>query len=116
MLFIPLSEGNWKKDIPVTAQGFLVKGTDGEDYLLTTEPNRGARTHRLMVVKKVNGQWMPVEGVQELACREALIGAYVDFVVDLCRVLNSSEPQQAMEAVPVQRQRCDDEGKSVHAE
>lgn len=116
MLFMALSEGNWKKDIPVTAQGFLVKGTNGEDYLLTTEPNRGTRTHRLVVVKKVNGQWIPVEGVQELACREALIGAYVDFVVDLCRVLNSSETQCATEVTSVQRQRCADEGKSVHAE
>lgn len=87
----------------MTAQGLLVKGTNGEDYLLTTEPNHGTRTHRLMVVKKVNEQWKPVEGVQELGCREALIGAFVDFVVDLCRVLNSSEPQPASGVVSLQR-------------
>ncbi len=87
----------------MTAQGLLVKGTNGEEYLLKTEPNHGTRTHRLMVAKKVNGQWRPMEGVQELACREALIGAFVDFVVDLCRVLNSSDRQQPSEMVPVQR-------------
>ncbi|MDH5195378.1 MAG: hypothetical protein OEW32_16955 [Nitrospira sp.] len=86
----------------MTTQGLLVKGTKGEDYLLTTEPNRGTRTHRLMVAQKVNNRWKPVEGVQEVICREALIGAFVDFVVDLCRVLNSSDPQQVSEVVPVQ--------------
>lgn len=100
----------------MTTQGLLVKGTNGEDYLLTTEPNRGAHTHRLVVVKKVNGQWTPVEGVQEVACREALIGAYVDFVVDLCRVLNSSATQWATEVASVQRHRCGDEGEIVHDE
>ncbi len=87
----------------MTAQGLLVKGPNGEDYLLTTELNPGTGTHRLMVVGKVKGQWKPVEGIQESACREALIGAFVDFVVDLCRVLNSSDQQQASEAVPSQR-------------
>ncbi|MBS0151493.1 MAG: hypothetical protein JSR31_11180 [Nitrospira sp.] len=87
----------------MTTQGLLVKGTQGEDYLLTTELNRATRVHRLVVVKKVNGQWKPVEGVQESVCREALIGAFVDFVVDLCRVLNSSDPQQVAEGVSVQQ-------------
>jgi len=100
----------------MTTQGLLVKGTHGEDYLLTTEPNRGTRTHRLVVAKKVNGQWTPVEGVQEVLCREALIGAFVDFVVDLCRVLNSSATQWATEVASVQRERCADEGELVHDE
>jgi hypothetical protein len=77
----------------MTAQGLLVKGTNGEDYLLTTEPNRGTRTHRLVVLKKVNDQWESMEGIEEVGCREAVIGAFVDFFVDLCRVLNSSDRQ-----------------------
>ncbi len=98
------------------AQGLLVTGTNGEDYLLTTEPNHGAHTRRLIVTQKVNGQWTPVEGVQEVVCREALIGAFVDFVVDLCRVLNSSATQWATEVASVQRERCADEGELVHDE
>jgi hypothetical protein len=87
----------------MTAQGLLVKGTHGEEYLLTTELNRGTCTHRLVVLKKVNDQWTSVEAVEAVACREGLIGAFVGFVVDLCRVLNSAHPQQASEIVPGQR-------------
>jgi hypothetical protein len=97
LLFATLSENNRKEDIPMTTQGLLVKGTHGEDYLLTTEPNRGTRTHRLVVLKKANDRWQPMEGIDELVCREALIAAFVDFVVDLCRVLNSSDRRQAEE-------------------
>ncbi|MBX3324362.1 MAG: hypothetical protein U0223_14225 [Nitrospira sp.] len=85
------------------AQGLLVKQANGKEYLLTTEPNRGTCGHRLVVVTRVNGQWKPVEGVQEVICREALIGAFLDFVVDLCRVLNSADPQQVSEVVPVRQ-------------
>lgn len=91
----------------MTAQGLLVNGTNGEDYLLTTEPNRGTHTHRLVVLKKVNDQWKSIEGIEELVCREAVIGAFVDFFVDLCRVLNSSDRQQVSEAVPIQRSSLD---------
>ena len=87
----------------MTTQGLLVKGTHGEDYLLTTEANRGTRSHRLLVLKKVNEQWKAVEGTEELVCREGLIGAFVDFFVDLCRVLNSSGHQPTSEAVSIQR-------------
>ena len=87
----------------MTTQGLLVKGTQGEDYLLTTEAGRGIPTHRLVVLKKVNDQWKSVEGAEELVCREGLIGAFVDFFVDLCRVLNSSGSQQTYEAIPIQR-------------
>ncbi|HMS84176.1 MAG TPA: hypothetical protein PKD12_11040 [Nitrospira sp.] len=83
-------------------QGLLVKKPNGEEYLLTTELNRGTRRHRLVVVTKVNGQWKPLEGVQESGCREAMIGALVDFVVDLCRVLNSSDHQPASMGAPTQ--------------
>ena len=87
----------------MTAQGLLVKGTDGEDYLLTTEPSRGTHSHRLVVLKKVHGLWKSVEGTEEPACREGLIGAFVDFFVDLCRVLNSSDYQQASGAISLKR-------------
>jgi hypothetical protein len=106
MLFMALSKGT-REGIPMTAQGLLVKGTNGEDYLLTTEPNRGMPTHRLVVVRKVNDDWKRVEGDQQSACREALIGAFIDFFVDLCRVLNSSDRQEVSEAVPIQRASLD---------
>jgi len=73
------------------AQGFLVGGPNGEDFLLTTEPYFEMKTHRLVVMKKVHGKWEHMKGIQESACREALFGAFVDFFVDLCRVLNSSD-------------------------
>lgn len=91
----------------MTVQGLLVTGINGEDYLLTTEPNHGTPTHRLMVVKKVNDEWKAIEGVHALACRETLIGAFIDFVVDLCRVLNSSEHQRTSEVPPIQAQSQD---------
>lgn len=84
----------------MTAQGLLVQGPNGEDYLLTTEPDLGMETHRLVVRKKLNGQWTHMDGIQESACRESLIGAFVDFFVDLCRVLNSPDPKPAAEIVP----------------
>lgn len=99
-----IQEGN--EDIPMTAQGLLVKGKDGEDYLLTTEPNQGTRTHRLVVRRRVNGQWKSVQGVEEVACRESVIGAFVDFVVDLCRVLNSSDHPPVSEGAPAQSSRA----------
>jgi hypothetical protein len=83
------------------AQGLLVEGPTGEDYLLTTEPNLGSHAHRLVVRKKINGRWKQVNGVQESACREALIGAFVDFFVDLCRVLNSSGHEPVAEVIPL---------------
>ncbi|MFO0698706.1 MAG: hypothetical protein U0236_05715 [Nitrospira sp.] len=85
----------------MTAQGLLVKGTSGEDYLLTTKPNRGTRRYQLVVLKKVNDQWKSVEGAEELVCREGLIGAFVDFFVDLCRVLNSADYQHVSKGIPL---------------
>jgi hypothetical protein len=79
----------------MTAQGLLVKGTHGEDYLLKTEQAPGTSIHRLIVLKKINDQWEPVEGALEGASREAVIGALVDFLVDLCRVMNSSDCKPA---------------------
>ncbi len=73
------------------ARGLLVEDHNGQDFLLTTESRVGVKTHRLVVMQRINGQWQRVKGTEELACRELLIGAFVDFFVDFCRVLNSSD-------------------------
>jgi hypothetical protein len=88
------------------ARGLLVEGPNGEDFLLTTEPHRGSETHRLVVLQKINGQWERLDGIQGAACREALIGAFVDFFVDLCRVLNSTAQEPAVTAVPVRQSKA----------
>ena len=74
----------------MNAQGLLVKAQNGQDLLLTTEPRARNHTYRLAVLQRVNGTWETVNGTQESAFRESLIGAFVDFFVDICRVLNSS--------------------------
>jgi len=74
----------------MTAQGLLVKARDGQDLLLTTEPREGMSTYRLAVLQKVNGTWKHANGIQESTFRESMIGAFVDFFVDICRVLSSS--------------------------
>jgi hypothetical protein len=70
--------------------GLLVEDYNGQDYLLTTESRAGVNTHRLAVLQRVNGEWKHLNRIQESACREVLIGAFVDFFVDICRVLNAS--------------------------
>jgi len=82
------------------AQGFLAKDHNGGDFLLTTEPHASANTHRLIVLQKINDGWERMNDIQELALRESLIGAFVDFFVNLCRVLNSSGHGQVAEIVP----------------
>ena len=72
------------------ARGLLVEDHNGQDFLLTSESHVGMKTHRLVVMQRINGQWQRVKGIEEVACRELLIGAFVDFFVDFCRVLNSS--------------------------
>ncbi len=74
----------------MTTPGLLVEDYNGQDYLLTTESRTGVNTYRLVVLQRVNGQWKHLNGLQESACRELLIGAFVDFFVDICRVLNAS--------------------------
>lgn len=74
----------------MTAQGLLVKARDGQDLLLTTEPRDGMNTYRLAVLQNVNGAWKHANGIQESTFRESMIGAFVDFFVDICRVLSSS--------------------------
>lgn len=75
----------------MTTPGLLVEDYNGQDYLLTTESRAGVNTHRLAVLQRVNGQWKHLNGIQASACRELLIGAFVDFFVNFCRVLNSSD-------------------------
>ncbi len=95
-------------------QGLLVEGDNGEDFLLTTEPHVERRTQRLVVLQKINGTWQRIEGAQASTCREALIGAFVDFFVDLCRVLNSSEREPVAKVVPIRRP-MPARPRSVHA-
>lgn len=85
-----LDHVNLDREGRMDAQGLLVKAQNGQDLLLTTEPRAGNNTYRLAVFQRVNGTWEPVTGIHESAFRESLIGAFVDFFVDICRVLNSS--------------------------
>ncbi len=78
----------------MNARGLLVEDHNGQDFLLTTESDVEMKTHRLAVLQRIDGQWQPVKGTEELACRESLIGAFVDFFVDFCRVLNSPGPHR----------------------
>jgi hypothetical protein len=96
----------WREDVDMIAQGLLVEGPNGEDFLLTIAPHRGSETHRLVVLQEINGRWERVDGIQGAARREALIGALVDFLVDLCRVLNSSAQEPAVTAGPVRQSKA----------
>ena len=78
----------------MNARGLLVENHNGLDFLLTTEFRAGMKTHRLVVLQRINGKWERVNGTEGSALRESLIGALVDFIVDICRVLNSSSPDQ----------------------
>ena len=84
----------------MTTPGLLVEDYNGQDYLLTTEPRAGVNTPRLAVLQRVNGQWKHLNGIQESACRELLIGALVDFFVDICRVLNASGSDRTIGIAP----------------
>jgi hypothetical protein len=84
----------------MTTPGLLIEDYNGQDYLLTTESRAGVNTHRLAVLQRVNGQWKHLNGIQESACRELLIGAFVDFFVDICRVLNSSGSDRIVAIAP----------------
>jgi hypothetical protein len=87
----------------MNAQGLLVEDHNGQDFLLTTESRVGMKAHRLVVLQRINGQWQQVKGPEELTCRESLIGAFVDFFVDFCRVLNSSSHERVAEVAPIAR-------------
>jgi hypothetical protein len=78
----------------MNARGLLVEDHNGQDFLLTTESGVGMKAQQLAVLQRIDGQWQPVKGTEEVACRESLIGAFVDFFVDFCRVLNSSGPDR----------------------
>ncbi len=84
----------------MTTPGLLIEDYNGQDYLLTTESRAGVNTHRLAVLQRVNGQWKHLDGIQESACRELLIGAFVDFFVDICRVLNASGSDRIVAMAP----------------
>lgn len=74
----------------MNARGLLVEDHNGQDFLLTTESGVGMKAQRLAVLQRIDGQWQHLKGTEEWACRESLMGAFIDFFVDFCRVLNSS--------------------------
>lgn len=78
----------------MNARGLLVEDHNGQDFLLTTESHVGMKSHRLVALQRINGRWQRLNETQESVRREALIAAFVDFFVDICRVLNSSGPDR----------------------
>jgi hypothetical protein len=54
----------------MTAQGLLLNQS-GQDFLLTTESRQGLKTHRLIVLQRIDGEWQQLTGIQEEACRES---------------------------------------------
>jgi hypothetical protein len=74
----------------MSTNGLLVENHNGQDFLLTTESCMGIEAPRLVVLQRINGEWQPLNGTAEQACRESLMGAFVDFFVDICRVVNIS--------------------------
>lgn len=86
----------------MTTQGLFIN-QNGQDFLLTTEFHHEMKTHRLIVLQRVKGEWQQLTGIQEKACRESLIAAFVDFFVDMCRVLNSTNSELVTPRVPISR-------------
>ena len=88
----------------MTTQGLFIN-QNGQDFLLTTEFHHEMKTHRLIVLQRVKGEWQQLTGIQEKACRESLIAAFVDFFVDICRVLNSTgwESEMVSASTPMSR-------------
>ncbi|MDH5740662.1 MAG: hypothetical protein OEY77_10100 [Nitrospira sp.] len=84
----------------MTTQGLFIN-QNGQDFLLTTESRRGLKSHRLIVLQRINGEWQRLTGIQEEACRESLIAAFVDFFVDICRVLNSTNSEFVAPKAPM---------------
>lgn len=76
----------------MTTRGLFIN-QNGQDFLLTAESRQGLKAHRMIVLQRVNGEWQHLTEIQEEACRESLIAAFVDFFVDICRVLNSTNSE-----------------------
>lgn len=89
----------------MTTHGLLVENHQGQKFLLTTEPCPKTKTHRLVVLQRIGETWEPMTGPQAQAYRESIIGAFVDFFVDICRVLNSSgsESEMRSKSTPLSR-------------
>jgi hypothetical protein len=85
----------------MTTQGLLVENQNGQDFLLTTESRQGVKTHRLIVLQRIDGEWQRLTGIQEEARCESLIAAFVDFFVDICRVLNSTNSELVTPSTPM---------------
>ena len=89
----------------MTTYGLLVEDHRRQNFLLTTESCPKMKTHRLVVLHRIDDTWQPVTGMQAQTCRESVIGAFVDFFVDICRVLNStgSESEMVSASTPMSR-------------
>lgn len=91
----------------MTTHGLLVENHQGQKFLLTTEPCPKTKTHRLVVLRGIDDTWEPMTGPQAQAYRESIIGSFVDFFVDICRVLNStgseSETETRFRSTPLSR-------------
>lgn len=89
----------------MTTHGLLVENHQGQNFLLTTESCPKTKTHRLVVLQRIDDTWEPVTGMQAQTCRESVIGAFVDFFVGICRVLNStgSESEMVSGSTPMSR-------------
>jgi hypothetical protein len=89
----------------MTTHRLLVEDHQGQNFLLTTESCPKTKTNRLVVLQRIDDTWQPLTGIQAQTCRESVIGAFVDFVVDICRVLNStgSESDRVSACTPMSR-------------
>ena len=89
----------------MTTHGLLVEDHQGQDFLLTTEPCPQTKTHRLVLLQRIDDTWQPLTGILAQTCRESVIGAFVDFFVDIGRVLNStgSESERVSGSTPRSR-------------
>ncbi len=93
----------------MTTHGLLVENHQGQKFLLTTEPCPKTKTHRLVVLRRIDDTWESMTGSQAQAYRESIIGSFVDFFVDICRVLNStgSESETRSRSTPLSRRSRD---------
>lgn len=74
----------------MTTHGLLIEDHQGQHFLLTTKPCTQTKTHRLVVLQRIDDRWVPVRGRITETCRELIIDAVMDFFLDIHKVLNSS--------------------------
>ena len=87
-------------------QGLLMEDHRGQNFLLATERCTRTKTHRLVVLQRIDDKWEPVMmGQQSEAYLQSVISAVIDFVADMHSVLNSSgsEPRKVPKRNPRSR-------------